>query len=169
MGQFALNTVAKTPTSVLQQPWVSFLIDIKIILLGSVAISCRNISIEISIISIGTGESPFPAEVLQFSAAIKYSSHIWLTALWFRQAILQVCSARCLVQRPWACLPGWLQVVWAFRCLCSSLIGCKPCFLQKSRPHMSIALSPCSSQPGTAQPQPTSHDTKLAISFPHEP
>lgn len=71
----------KNTAPVLQQPWVSFVVDVKIILLGSLAISYRNIGIEIPVISIGIGMSHFQIEVLQYSAPIKYRSHIWLTAL----------------------------------------------------------------------------------------
>lgn len=53
-----------------QHMWVSLLVDVKMILLGSVAIICRNVSIEISTISIGTGESNFQIEVMQCSAPI---------------------------------------------------------------------------------------------------
>lgn len=63
MEWFALNSVEKSPASALQQMWISLLADFKMILLGFVAVRYRNISIEISVTSTGTGESNFQAEV----------------------------------------------------------------------------------------------------------
>lgn len=180
MGQFALNSVENSPAPALQQNWVSLLVDVKMILLGSAANSYKNISIDISvIISIGTGDSNFQVEVTQFSAPIQYSSRIWVTATQSRQVILQFCYVL-LVVSVWhlrTCLPEWVQFAH-FSAHAPCLAGCKPCLLQKPCNHISRLRACAPSQPDAGQPQPRSHvtswimgrpDTQLATQFLHEP
>lgn len=100
----------KNPAPVLQKPQVSFLVDAKIILLGSVAISYRNIGVEISAISIGTGESHLQVEALQCSAPIKQAvTHGSQLGSSDRPSCSVLLGAS--VQHPRTYLPGWVQIV----------------------------------------------------------